>query len=341
MLKVKKHGVILSPTKLDFESQAVLNPGILQQGRNVHLIYRAVDRHQISSLGYARLKGPLEVEDRWDKPFMAPSHAYEKMGMEDPRITKIGNNIYLIYVAHDGKNAQIAYASGTNILKLKKDGIIGPKIRYDEAGKSFRQNKLKDDYYFFESFYKTYNGKDILIWEKDGLLFPEKIKGKYVLIHRILPDIQIAYFKDFKQLKENNFWLSYLDDFDHYVILEGAHGWEERHIGGGAPPIKTKYGWLMIYHGVEETNKQRTYRAGAALFDLNNPNILISRLPHPLFEPEEGYELAGTVNNVVFPTGTAIFNQELYIYYGAADQHIAVASVKLNELLLELRKYKE
>ncbi len=341
MLSVKKHGVILSPTKLEFEFKAVLNPGALQQGKNVHLVYRAVDRHNISSLGYARLKGPLEVEERWDKPFMKPSHTYEKMGMEDPRITKIGTTIYLTYVAHDGKNAQIAYASGHNIFKLKKEGIISPKIRYDVAGKHFRQNKLKDDYYFFESFYKTYNGKDILIWEKDGILFPEKIKGKFVLTHRILPDIQIVYFKEFSQLRNNNFWLDYLEDFDHYVILEGEHGWEERHLGGGAPPIKTKYGWLMIYHGVEENNKKRVYRAGAALFDLNNPNKLISRLPYPLFSPEEAYEVTGSVDNVVFPTGTSIFDDELYIYYGAADEHIAAASVKLHDLLLELRRYKE
>jgi len=341
MISVKKHGVILSPTKLDFENLAVLNPGVLQSGKKVQLVYRAVNRNHVSYLGYACLKGPLEVVERWDKPFMSPSYKYESMGMEDPRITKIGSNIYLTYVAHDGKNAQIAYAHGKSLKSLKKGGLIGPRIRYDVAGKHFRQNKLKDDYYFFESFYKTYNGKDILIWEKDGLLFPEKINGKYVLTHRILPDIQIVYFKSFEELKSNDFWIDYLEDFDHYVILEGAHGFEERHIGGGAPPIKTKYGWLMIYHGVEETNKQRTYRAGAALFDLKNPSRLIARLPYPLFFPEEDYELSGSVDNVVFPTGTALFGDELYIYYGAADEHVAVASISLRKLLLELRRHKQ
>lgn len=340
MLLVKKHGVILSPTKLEFESRAVLNPGILKEGNHVHLVYRAVDEKHISSIGYARLKGPLEIEQRWKHPFMKPSYKYESMGMEDPRLTRIGKNVYMTYVAHDGKNAQIAYAEGSSVANLKKGGLIGPKIRYDVAGRHFRQNKLKDDYYFFESFYKTYNGSDILIWEKDGILWPEKIKGKFVLTHRILPDIQIAYFKKFADLKKTSFWADYLEDFDHNVLLEGRHGWEERHIGGGAPPIKTKEGWLMIYHGVEETNKQRTYHAGAALLDLEDPSRLVARLPYPLFSPEESYELAGDVDNVVFPTGTALFKDELYIYYGAADSHIAVASLSLHELLVELRRHK-
>ncbi len=340
MLLAKKHGVILAPTKLEFESQAVLNPGVLREGKNVHLVYRAINHKHVSSLGYARLNGPLEVEQRWKHPFMEPHFKYESMGMEDPRLTSLDGSVYMTYVAHDGKNAQIAYAQGPNVLKLKKGGLIGPKIRYDVAGKHFRQNKLKDDYYFFESFYKTYNGKDILIWEKDAIIWPEKINNKFILTHRILPDIQIAYFNNFAQLKTNAYWTNYLEDFDHYVLLEGRHGWEERHIGGGAPPIKTKDGWLMFYHGVEETNKQRTYHVGVALFDLKNPNRLVARLPYPLFSPEEDYELIGEVHNVVFPTGTALFGDDLYIYYGAADSHIAVASVSLKDLLIELRRHK-
>ncbi len=123
-------------------------------------------------------------------------------------------------------------------------------------------------------------------------------------------------------------------------MLEVAHVFEERHVGGGAPPIKTKYGWLMIYHGAEESNKRRIYRVGAAMFNLENPKKLMARLPYPLFAPEQDYEVHGHVNNVVFPTGTTIFNKKLYIYYGAADSCIAVVSVNLDSLLKELMKYK-
>lgn len=159
-------------------------------------------------------------------------------------------------------------------------------------------------------------------------------------MHRILPDMQLVYFKDFSQLKDEYFWLDYLMNLSKYVILEGAHGFEARHVGGGAPPVKTTRGWLMIYHGTEESNKRRIYSVGVALFSLDHPEKLIARLPYPLFAPVEDYEIHGHVNRVVFPTGTSIFKNRLYIYYGAADSRIAVVSVGLNNLLKELLKYK-
>ncbi|MFH1412494.1 MAG: pesticidal protein Cry7Aa [bacterium] len=342
MIKVKKHGVILAPTRKKFEAKGVLNPAVYQEGDLVHVIYRAVDKNHVSRLGYAKFEKGTKLLVRWEKPFFEPKFKYESKGTEDPRITKIKDIIYMTYVAHDGKNAQIAYAYGKHLFDLKRGGIISPQIQYAKAGKYFRscKNKLKDDYYFMESYYREYSGEDVLIWEKDGLLFPEKIRGKYVLTHRILPDIQIVYFKDFKELKTKKFWIEYLKDFDQHVVLEGKHGFEERHIGGGAPPIKTDDGWLMIYHGVEESNKRRVYHAAAALLDLKNPSRVLARLPYPLFSPDKDYELKGNVNNVVFPSGTAIIDNRLFIYYGAADNKIAVASIGLNYLLDELRRFK-
>ncbi len=340
MIKIKREGVILKPTNNSFENRSVLNPAIYQDGRTVHLIYRALDKNFISCLGYARLNGPTKVVERWRRPFMAPKYNYEKKGIEDPRIVKIGNTLYLTYVVHDGQNALIAYASGKDLFKLKRGGIISPNISYSKASKLFKYSKLKDDYYFFESFYKNYGGKNIKVWNKDGFLFPEKINDNFVLVHRILPDMQLVYFKNFDQLKDEYFWLDYLMNLSKYVMLEGAQGFEARHVGGGAPPIKTKRGWLMIYHGTEESNKRRIYRAGAALFSLNHPKKLIARLPYPLFSPEEDYEIHGHVDQVVFPTGTSIFKNRLYIYYGAADSRIAVISVGLNDLLKELLKNK-
>ncbi|MFZ1254945.1 MAG: pesticidal protein Cry7Aa, partial [Saprospiraceae bacterium] len=106
--------------------------------------------------------------------------------------------------------------------------------------------------------------------------------------------------------------------------------------GGGCPPIETKDGWLVIYHGVHDTNKGYVYSACAALLDLKNPTIEIARLPYPLFKPELEWELKGEVNNVCFPTGSVVFDDLLYIYYGAADERIACASVNLTELISEL-----
>ena len=111
---------------------------------------------------------------------------------------------------------------------------------------------------------------------------------------------------------------------------------ESDYIGGGCPPIETEKGWILIYHGVESTERGLVYSACAALLDLENPAKELARLPYALFSPEYVWERRGEVNNVVFPTGTALFGDRLFIYYGAADERIGCASVKLSVLLQEL-----
>lgn len=338
MFKVKKLGVILKPTKKAFESRAVLNPTVIQEGEIVHLFYRAINKKFESTIGYAKLKGPMKVIERFKEPLIKREFNYEKKGVEDPRLVKLGKIYYMTYVAHDGKNAVTALATSTDLINFKKQGIITPKISYDKAEDLFRKSKLKDKYFFFESYYKDKAGRSVLLWNKDVFLFPEKIKGKLALINRILPDIQIIYFKDFKELGTSLFWRKYLKNLGRFLVLENKYWFESRNIGGGAPPIKTKKGWLLIYHGVEETNVKKTYHAGAALLELKNPQKVIGRLKEPLFSPEENWEKRGEVDNVVFPTGTAIFGPYLYIYYGAADKRIAVARVRLKPLLKQLIK---
>lgn len=342
MLKVKKEGVVLEKTRLEFENQAVLNPSCVQDGYNVHMFYRAVKKGNYSSIGYCKLEGPLKIVERAKKPVIAPQYKYELQGIEDPRITQFDGRYYLFYTAYDGKNALAAYAVSKDLKKFRKKGIISPKISYDEAENIFRHAKikhgaLKDRYFFFESYYKDVVGEDVLLWEKDVFLFPKKISGKFALVHRILPDMHIAYFRRFSEIN-TKFWKKYLEHLDKHVLLDARHWFETRNIGGGAPPIETEHGWLLIYHAVEDRNKGRVYRAGAALLDKKNPQKVIGHLDEPLFSPEESYEISGDVNNVVFPTGTAIFGDRLYVYYGAADKRIAAASVSMKSLLKELMK---
>lgn len=340
MIKVEKHGVILRPTNKAWENLSVFNPGVLQDGENVHVIYRALNKKHISSLGYAQLKGPTKVIGRWKEPFLVSKYKYDRCGVEDGRIVKIKDTFYLTYVAHDGKNTLLAYCYGKDLFNLKCGGVISPQVSYDVAGKWFNDSKLKDKYFFFKSYYKDNVDRSVKLWDKDAFLFPEKIKGKFALVHRILPDIQVIYFDNFKQLKQREYWKRYIKNLHRYVILENIHSFESRNVGGGAPPVKTKAGWLLIYHGVEPMNKGRVYHAGAALLSKKNPTRVIARLPYPLFSPTRKWEREGHVNNVVFPTGTAIFNDKLYIYYGTSDKYTAVASVSLNKLIQELMKHK-
>ena len=340
MIKIKREGIVLRPTPLGFENKSVFNPTTYREGSHVHMIYRAINDEYVSCLGYAKLKGPMEVVERWEKPFLSPKFNYEKKGIEDPRMVKIGDTFYLVYIAHDGKNALLAYLYGKDLFNLKRGGIISPRLSYKKAAKLFKSATVKDDYFFFEAFYRNYGGRDVLLWDKDGLFFPKLINGKFALVHRILPDIQIAYADDLQDFKENCYWEEYCKNIKEYVILEPKYGFEKRHIGGGCPPILTKAGWLLIFHGTEEENVGRVYHAAAAILDKNDPQHVIARLPFPLFSPTEDFETGGHVNNVVFPTGTAIFKDKLFIYYGAADSHIAVGSVNLDALVKEVMKYK-
>jgi len=339
MLKIKDEGIILEKTNLEFENKAVLNPACIQLGDITHMFYRAVNQNDISSIGYCQLKDNKVVK-RLKDPVLFPEFDYEEKGVEDPRITYLDGTYYLFYTAYDGKNSLVAYATSTDLVHFIKQGIISPKISYDKAEDIFRYSNINQKYIFFEKYTKELGGFDILLWEKDASLFPKKINGKYALIHRILPGIQLIYFNDFSQLHELSYWKNYLRDLDKYIILDPKLDFESRNIGGGCPPIETKDGWLLIYHAIEDNTEGKIYRASAALLDLNDPTKVIGRLKEPLFSPEESWEKEGFVNNVVFPSGAVVKNKKLYIYYGAADTIIAVKSLNLEELLKELKEAK-
>jgi predicted GH43/DUF377 family glycosyl hydrolase len=175
-----------------------------------------------------------------------------------------------------------------------------------------------------------------LLRDKDVVLFPRKINGKFVMLHRIWPGIQIVYFEQWSELNDL-FWKKYIENLKDYIVLDPKGTFEVNYIGAGGPPIETADGWLLIYHGVQETTTGNLYHAGAALLQLDKPEVEIARLNLPLFSPTTQWEIEGEVNDVVFPTGHALFGEDLYIYYGAADKHTAVAKMNINELLDELK----
>jgi beta-1,2-mannobiose phosphorylase / 1,2-beta-oligomannan phosphorylase len=337
MVSVRREGVILKPTKNAFESKGVFNPGIIQHGNNIHMFYRAWDKKEQSTIGYAKLNGPLNVVERMNKPFMK-GNKKKRCSLEDPRITKIEDTYYMTYTVYDcHSDIRMNYAISKDLKTWDHKGSLSPEISYDDAEKLFRscRKKLKERYFLFESYFKDHGGKNVILWSKDHMLFPKKINGKFALLIRILPDIQIIYFKDFKNLTLN-FWKRHLRNLSKHVLLESKHWYETRNVGGGCPPIETKEGWLMIYHAVDDMDQGKTYRAGAALLDKKNPQKIIGHHHEPIFSPEKVWEKKGNIPNVVFPTGTARFGNKLYIYYGAADKVVAVASVNIKTLVNEI-----
>ncbi len=289
-----------------WESKYVLNPGALRIGNKVYLFYRAVGEDGISHIGLAITDG-YHVQERLPEPIFSPETPEEKMGCEDPRLIIVDDRIYMLYTAYDGNIAQIAAAS------IPTDHFIRGNYRdWQRDGLAFKN-----------------------IWDKDAILFPEKINGRYVIYHRIEPSIWATFVDQIKfPIKEK-----------HAIIIGPRPGrmWDSLKIGAGAQPIKTRYGWLLIYHGVDYNY---VYRLGVILVDLYNPSRVIFRSPNPILEPEEDYEIGFSgswVPNVVFTCGAVPGadkdiledEDEILVYYGAADTSIGVARCTLADLIPE------
>lgn len=359
-MKIKRK-LFMKSSEHIWEAKAVLNPSVVKDKNGIeHMFYRAVAKDGVSSIGYAKIiKGKIE---RFDKPVLFPTESYDIKGVEDPRVTKISNIYYMLYTAFNGEDARIAYAVSKNLKDWEKKGIISPNIPVVEARKLVRIKKYRDKWKHQEIY-----GAHICLWNKDAVLFPEKINGKFVMLHRLLPDIQIVKFKSFSELKNDNFWRKYIENLGKdkdKISLYRRYDWESEHIGAGAVPIKTKRGWLLIYHGVELQDKgfllnlfnriyynvesilgrlenkrlPLIYHAGAVLLDLKRPEIEVARLKEPLFSPKHNWEKEGDISDVVFPEGAVVEGDKLKIYYGCSDSRIGLAELSLKKLLRQIEK---
>jgi predicted GH43/DUF377 family glycosyl hydrolase len=165
---------------------------------------------------------------------------------------------------------------------------------------------------------------------KDAVIFPERIKGKYVALHRLNnKSIDIQYLPglnfDKYQFSEENNW-----------IMPRKGMWDSEKVGINGAPIKTKEGWLLLYHGISQ--EDRHYRLGALLTKLDKPEEVIARTRDPIFEPETIYEKEGDVPNVVFTCGHELVDNTLFVYYGGGDKVIGVATANINKLLKEIKR---
>ena len=289
LLEKYKDNPILSPTKNKWENKHVFNCGACKYKGKVYLLYRAMGKDNISRLGLAISKDGYTIHERLPEPIYEPQFEFEKRGVEDPRITKIGNTYYIIYsgfwdVLKGDNRTRIILVKTKDFKKFDFSGVMLP-------------------------------GEN----NKDGALFPEKSRGKNILIHRRLPNIWISDSKDMVN------WSN------HRVLMRLRKGkWDSEKIGVGPSPVKTKHGWLFIYHG---TNEKNTYRMGAAMLDKKNPYVVLKRCEEPILEPTEKWEKVGQVNNVVFSCGMVEMKNKYFIYYGGGDSSTGVATVRKKDLL--------
>lgn len=336
-MKLVKHteNPIFRPNEKNaWESLCVLNPAVIydEEHQEFVMVYRTAGhdvRHEIK-MGLATSKDGVRFERQSDKPVFE-GKPFEADGgcVEDPRIVKLGDLYYMTYAAR-------SYAPGQYWLEEWVEGVSKPPMYIDEAdviGEELpvmAKKNITVSYLAITKDFKQYKklGRitEASVDDRDVVLFPEKVNGQYVIITR-------PKFKD-KGPKMPSIWIAFTDDLMEYrepeLLMTGEAWWEVQRIGAGTPPIKTEYGWLMIYHGVGEDG---TYRAGAVLMDLNDPRKIIARTKDFIMEPSEEFELHGIGNPCVFPTGLVEKDGTLYVYYGCADKNIGLATANFEEFM--------
>ncbi len=294
---------ILAPRpKVAWEAHGVFNPAAIELAGTIYILYRAMSDDDTSTVGWAASTDGVTISERGSKPIYVPRGIYENKqrpgnsGCEDPRAVVMGDFIYIFYTAYDGNLPRVAssFISKADFLDKKWKNWSEPLLITPPS-----------------------------VDDKDGCIVPGKTKAGYVVLHRIDSNICADVLPTFDFSKEK---VSRCIE-----VLSPRRGmWDGRKVGISAPPIKTKKGWLLLYHGVSPTS---VYSVGAALLDLDDPTIVLARTALPLFEPKAFYELNGIVNNVVFPCGLVKRGNTLYIYYGAADAVTGVATAKLSKIL--------
>ena len=312
LVRSKHNPLLLPDASHAWESKAVFNAGAVYLNKKTHIIYRAMSGEDTSVLGYASTVDGFTIAERLPEPVYVPREPFELKsapgvgsGCEDPRLTKIGDTIYMLYTAYDGQNpprVAITSIAQSDFVKKKwnwsKPKLISPP------------------------------GVD----DKDAAVFPKKINGKYAILHRLGVSIWIDFVDDleFNDVEKTGKWLK------GKILMNPRTGERDsRKIGIAGPPIETELGWLLIYHGISK-KPDNHYHLRAALLDYRDPTKVIVRTKDTILETEMPYEKYGVVPNVVFSNGATVMNGKLHVYYGGADKVLCVAKMKLSELLKRL-----
>ncbi len=295
IMKRFKGNPILEPNKKNsWENYAVFNAAAIYGNSQVHIFYRAMGTDNISRLGYAASNDGFSITERLDEPVFLPATHAERDGCEDPRLTILGDQCLMAYTAFRNHDYPVIFQ-----ISLTSIGL-------NDLLK--RQWNWKDRTLPFPG-----------VRNKDAVILPGKVDGKYVMFHRIEPSICVAYSDDLKQ------WHGFKS-----IMEPRDKMWDSLKIGAGGTPIELNEGYLFIYHGVDH---QKHYSLGAALLDKSNPEKVLYRTDKPILSPCEGYECAGQVPNVVFSCGNVQIDDQVIVYYGGADSVLCAASCELNELL--------
>jgi beta-1,2-mannobiose phosphorylase / 1,2-beta-oligomannan phosphorylase len=268
----------------EWQSRNVFNPAVIQHNGLFHMWFRAQGNDYVSRIGYAVSADGLNW-NRLEHPVLAPHNGRDDYrGVEDPRVTPLDGTFYMTYTAYGANSYFPMIARSDNLISWED---VGPLERAEN---------------------------------KDHILFPEKIDGRYAILHR----------------RSKHIWIGFSDDLvhwgDHKIVMAPRldNGWDAVSIGSNGVPIKTEYGWLLFYHGY---GSPIVYRHSIVLLDLNDPTKVIHRPASYIMEPVETWELKGDVPNVVFSSTNIVVGDDVYFYYAGADRLIGLATMPLKDAI--------
>lgn len=352
----------LPPSRDDFEVVGTFNPAAIQlDDGSVVMLVRVAER-------------PVETRDGFvASPRYTPDGEIELDWIDADRVT---TNDPRMAIFNDTGFKRLTFINHLRVVRLAEDGVtireVGPIIDYHADHATFgledpRLTRLGDTYYITAvgashhgvctvllgtQDFETYDDRGIAFCRenKDIVLFPEKIGGRYAAIHRPTGKFEVT---------QPEMWLAFSPDLKHWgdhqplwgsgpgsqgrsespATSSGGGGWDDGRVGGGVPPIRTEAGWLVIYHASCKPGPGEpigVYAAGALLLDLDDPSRVLAASPDAFMRPEEDFERSGFVKAVVFPTGYAMRGEDLLLYYGAADTSVGVVRYRLKDLIESL-----
>ena len=299
-MKLERHPlnpVLLPDPTSDWECYNVFNPGVIYHNGLFHMFYRAQGLDWVSRIGYAVSEDGVHW-NRLRRPVLEPHDGSDSRGVEDPRVVEIDGVFYMTYTAygrefhgegeptHAGGGILPMIARSENLITWER---IGPIVRGEN--------------------------------NKDHVLFPRKIGGRYAALHRRWPQVWLAYSDDLLTWRE--------EDMTPIFGPRSEGHWDSKSVGANGVPIETEHGWLLLYHGYDE---EHVYKFGACLLDLEDPSRVIRRPRAPIFWPEELWELRGDVPNVVFSCSNPVVDGVVHVFYGGGDHVIGLATCELEQL---------
>ena len=326
---------ILSPhADHPWEDLAVFNPAAWydEKNREVLLLYRTAESGPEYKcwFGLAKSRDGYHFERTSAEPVLGPSvEGFDGATIQDPRLIRMGDWFYVTYACRHFPFGQFWNPDVRQRYLVPDCPAEFP--RYLKTNATLTGLAMTKD---FKHWIRAGWLTDPLLDDRDVILFPEKVNGRFVMLHRPLEWVGSQYGTE-----QACAWIKFADDLlglpaaPSKLLIKNRFPWEASKLGINTPPIKTSQGWFTLYHAV---GPDKFYRLGALLLDLQDPSRVLHRTPDWLMQPEADYEIEGFYRGVCFPCGSVVIQGTLFVYYGAGDKYCALATCDFNQLLKHL-----